>query len=69
MKMLQAHATVNKVVRRGAKAIATLAAGNRDCAEVLVAQGVRAVLEAIAADPGISAKAHTAVQEALAELR
>ena len=67
--MLQAHATVGKVVRRGAKAIASMAAGGgRDRIEELVAQGARAVQEAIAADPDLSAKAHTAVREALEKL-
>ena len=66
--MLQAHATVNKVVRRGAKVIAVMAAASRECAEELVAQGARGVLEAIAVDPEISAKAQTVALETLAEL-
>ena len=40
----------------------------RDCAEELVARGARAVLEAIAADPGISDKTHSAVLAALQTL-
>ena len=68
VKVLRAHAQVQKVVRRGAKAIASMATGSRECAEELVAQGARAVLEAIAVDPVVSVKAQTAVREALAEL-
>ena len=68
VRMLQAHAKVDKVVRRGARAIANLAEGNRECAEELVAQRARAVLEAIAADPVLSVKAHTAVRDALGKL-
>ena len=66
--MLQVHAKVDKVVRRGAKAIASMAAGGRDRIEELVAQGARAVLEAIETDPDISAKTHNAVRLALAAL-
>ena len=66
--LLRAHAKVDKVVRRGANVIANMAAASRDCAEVLVAQGVGAVLEAIAADTDRSATAQSAVREALASL-
>ena len=66
--MLQVHAKVDKVVRRGAKAIASMAAGGRDRIEVPVAQGARAVLEVIEADPDIPVKTHTAVRLALAAL-
>ena len=69
VRLLRVHGRDDKVVRRGAKVIAVMAAASKDCAEVLVAQGARAVLEAIEADPDISAKVHSAVQEALAELR
>ena len=68
VKMLHAHAKVDKVVRRGAKMLAIMAAGSRECAEVLVAQGARAVLEVIEADPDLSAKSQTAVREALEKL-
>ena len=66
--MLREHAKADKVVYRGAKVISTITAGSRDCAEVLVAQGGRAVLEAIAANSDHSAKAHTAVRKALSDL-
>jgi hypothetical protein len=66
--MLQVHAKVDKVVRRGVKAITKIAAGGRDCIEVLVAQGARAVLEVIEADPDIPVKTHNAVRVALAVL-
>ena len=67
--MLEVHAKVDKVVRRGAKAITKIAAGGRDCIEVLVAQGARAVLEVIEADPVVvSVKTHNAVRVALAAL-
>jgi hypothetical protein len=45
-----------------------MAAGGRDRIEELVAQGARAVLEAIETDPDISAKTHNAVRLALAAL-
>ena len=66
--MLQVHAKMDKVVRRGAKAIIKVAAGGRDCIVVLVAQGARAVLEAIETDPDIPVKTHNAVRVALAAL-
>ena len=66
--LLNAHAKMDRVVRRGAHAVRSLVTSKRDCAEELVARGARAVLEAIAADPGISAKTHTAVQVALLTL-
>ena len=68
VKMLHAHAKVDKVVYRGAKVISTMTAASRECAEVLVAQGARAVLEVIEADPDLSAKSQTAVREALEKL-
>ena len=67
--LLNAHAKMDRMVRRGAYAVRILVTSERDFAEELVAQGARAVLEAIEADPDISAKVHSAVQEALAELR
>ena len=66
--VLRAHAKVDKVVRRGAKAIASIASSSWGCVEVLVAEGARAVLEAISIDTLISAKAQTAVREALRTL-
>ena len=66
--MLQVHAKVDKVVRRGVKAITKLAAGGRDRIEVLVAQGARAVLEVIEADRDIPVKTHNKVRVALAAL-
>ena len=66
--LLNAHAKMDRVVRRGAHAVRSMVTSKRDCAEELVARGARAVLEAIAADPGISAKTHTAVQVALLTL-
>ena len=66
--MMRVHAKVDKVVIRGAKAIARMAAGGRECAEELVVKGARAVLEAIAVDPDISAKAQAAVWDALVKL-
>ena len=65
VKVLRAHAKVDKVVRRGAKAIASIASGRSESSEVMVARGARAVLEVIAADPDLSVKARTAVRAAL----
>ena len=65
VKVLRAHAKVDKVVRRGAKTITSIASGRSESAEVLVARGAGAVLEAIAADPELSVKARTAVLSAL----
>ena len=66
--MMRVHAKVDKVVIRGAKAIASMTAASRECAEELVAKGARAVLEAIAVDPDTSAKAQAAVWDALVKL-
>ena len=68
VRLLRVHGRDDKVVRRGAKVIAVMAAASKDCAEVLVAQGARAVLEVIEADPVVSVKTHNAVRAALAAL-
>ena len=66
--MMRTHAKVDKVVIRGAKAIANMAAASRECVEELVAKGARAVLEAIAVDPDTSVKAQASVWDALVSL-
>ena len=66
--LLNAHAKMDRVVRRGAHAVRSVVTSKRDCAEELVAQGARVMLEAIAADTCISAKTHSAVQAALQTL-
>ena len=68
VRVLHAHVKVDKVVMRGAKAIANIAKASRESCEELVAQGARAVLEAIAIDKHISAKSLASVQEALKKL-
>ena len=67
-RVLRAHAKVDKLVRRGAKVIANIAAASRECAEVLVDQGARAVLEDIMADPNVAAGVKTVAQNALRRL-
>ena len=66
--MLRSHAKSAKVAKHGARAIANMAAGSRDGAQLLVAQGARAVLKAIAADPDSSPETQTRAKEALAKL-
>ena len=68
VRVLRTHGKVDKVVMRGAKAIANIAKASRESSEELVAHGARAVLEAISIDTDSSAKVKASVQEALKKL-
>ena len=68
VRMLRAHAKAENVVKHGARAVNCLATSISSCVELLVAQGVRPVLELIAVDADISAETQTEAREVLGNL-